>query len=458
MLDNLTEKCAVFAVVNHKDALKNTLFGLHALQHRGHDGFGIASRDKTREDFYTKCFEGVVGENIAYDFKHSDHTVIGHNRYATSGTTKVLQPIYVRDEKFGDVALAHNGNLVNTEEMLDFLKNFEIDFKSDVDSEILLHYILNTEGSSISEKLYNALPNVKGAFSVIMLSNEHVFAFRDRYGIRPLVLGKLDASFVLSSETCALKAIMADFVREIDIGEIVSIDDNNGILSSSFLKEVQKDGGNFCLFEYIYFSRPDSEYKFGSVYNIRKDIGKLLAIDFPVDADVVVPVPDSGNIIALGYAEQSAIKLDFGIIKNGYISRTFIEGDEANRDIKLKMKHNVNKSVLDGKRVIVIDDSIVRGNTLKTIVSLLYQANVKEIHLRIASPRMLYSCFYGVDTPKQEDLFSFRYTEDEMCKYFSVKSLHFIELDRIFSLFKGINNTENNNMFCDACFTGKYLF
>ena len=457
--DKLHEECGVFGIWNHADAAAVTALGLHALQHRGQEATGIVSFDGQR--FHSHKALGLVGDTF------SEARVIaglpgmralGHNRYATTGDTVLrnVQPLYA-DFEFGGFAVAHNGNLTNATALRRALVRRGCLFQSTTDSEVFIHLIAISLYSTVVDRLIDALKQVIGAYSLIAMSDEALMGVRDPLGVRPLILGRLPGSegtggWVLASETCALDIVGADFVRDVEPGEIVVINDQ-GVHS---IKPFGKNAGRFCVFEYIYFARPDSVVEGMPVYAARKRIGAELARESHVAADVIVPVPDSGVPAAMGYAAESGVPFELGIIRNHYVGRTFIEPTDSIRHLGVKLKHSANKPVLEGKRVILVDDSIVRGTTSRKIVEMVRGAGAAEVHMRISSPPTTHSCFYGIDTPERGKLLAARHNVEEMAELIGADSLAFISLDGLYeALGRGKRNT-SRPQYCDACFTGDY--
>jgi amidophosphoribosyltransferase len=452
--DKLHEECGVFGIFGHSDASAHTALGLHALQHRGQEAAGIVSYDG--QHFYTHRALGLVGDNFnSADVigKLKGHIAVGHNRYSTTGDTLLrnVQPLY-GDFSFGGLAVAHNGNLTNAMTLRKQLIDNGCLFQSTSDTEVIIHLIALSKKTSVEDRLVDALTRVEGAYSLVAMADDVLIGVRDPLGIRPLVMGKLGDSILLASETCALDIVGAEFVRDIEPGEIVIIT-TQGMRSIKPFPKAQK---RFCIFEYIYFARPDSSTEGRNVYETRKRIGAQLAQESPVDADVVVPVPDSGIPGALGYANQSGIPFELGIIRNHYVGRTFIEPSDQVRHLGVKLKHNGNRAMLKGKRVILVDDSIVRGTTSKKIVNMVRDAGAKEVHMRIASPPTTHSCFYGVDTPTRDQLLAARYDVAEMAKLIHVDSLAFISLDGMYRAVADVARNNKSPQFCDACFSGEY--
>jgi amidophosphoribosyltransferase len=453
--DKFHEECGVFGIWRHKDAAALTALGLHALQHRGQEASGIVTLDDAGM-FHSHKGLGLVGD-IFGDAKVMaglpGRTAIGHNRYATTGETALrnVQPLFA-DFEFGGFAVGHNGNLTNAAVLKRALVRRGCLFQSTTDSEVFVHLIAISLYSTVLDRLIDALKQVQGAYSLVALHNGGLIGARDPMGVRPLVLGRLNDGWVLASETCALDIVGAEFVRDIEPGEIVVIDDA-GIRS---VKPFPKDENRFCIFEYIYFARPDSVVEGTPVYETRKRIGAELARESHVAADVVVPVPDSGVPAAMGYAVQAGIPFELGIIRNHYVGRTFIEPTDQIRHLGVKLKHSANRAMLEGKRVILVDDSIVRGTTSKKIVEMVRQAGAAEVHMRISSPPTTHSCFYGIDTPERSELLAAQHDLAAMAKLIGVDSLAFISLDGLYRALGRDGRDPAAPAYCDACFTGEY--
>ncbi|GAN81301.1 amidophosphoribosyltransferase [Acidocella aminolytica] len=457
--DKPHEECGVFGAWNVADAAAITALGLHALQHRGQEATGIVTHDGVR--FHSHKGLGLVGDNYG-DAKVMaglpGPRAIGHNRYATTGDTVLrnVQPLFAEFE-FGGFAVGHNGNLTNAHTLRKALTRRGCLFQSTMDSEVFVHLIAISLYSNVVDRLIDAIKQVIGAYSLVALTNEHLIGVRDPLGVRPLVLGKLSgadgkAGWVLSSESCGLDIVGAEFVRDVEPGEIVLIDDS-GVQS---IKPFTPQKPRFCVFEYIYFARPDSLMEGNSVYSARKKIGAQLAMEAPAEADVVVPVPDSGVPAAMGFAEASGINFELGIIRNHYVGRTFIEPTDQIRHLGVRLKHSANRAMIEGKRVVLVDDSIVRGTTSKKIVEMVRQAGAKEVHMRIAGPPTTHSCFYGIDTPERGKLLAARNSVDEMAKLIGVDSLSFITIDGLYKALGKPGRDALSPAFCDACFTGDY--
>ncbi|WP_349261876.1 amidophosphoribosyltransferase [Geminicoccus sp.] len=452
--DKLHEECGCFGVWGHADAAAVTALGLHALQHRGQEAAGIVSLDDGR--FFSHRAIGLVDGDFS---KRSviealpGQAAVGHVRYSTTGASELrnVQPLFA-DYAFGGLAIAHNGNLTNAMALKKRLVNDGSLFQSTSDTEVLVHLIARSHRQDVVERLTDALFQIEGAWSLVALSADALIGVRDPLGIRPLVLGKLGNAYVLASETVALDIMGAELVRDIDPGEIVIIDDQGPRSLHPFREQPQR----FCVFEYVYFARPDSVLEKRGVYEVRKRIGEELAKESPVEADLVVPVPDSGVPSALGFAQASGIPFELGIIRNHYVGRTFIEPTDQIRHLGVKLKHNANRSLIEGRRVVLVDDSIVRGTTSTKIVEMMRAAGAREVHMRIASPPTTHSCFYGVDTPERGKLLAARYDVAEMAKLIGVDSLAFLSIDGLYRAAGEPGRDRTTPQFCDACFTGDY--
>ncbi len=452
--DKPHEECGVFGIFGHEDAAELVALGLHALQHRGQEAAGIVSFDGMR--FNSERRLGLVGDNFSQESVMSrlrGHAAIGHNRYSTSGDTilRNVQPLFA-DLSGGGLAIAHNGNLTNATTLRRRLVGNGAIFQSTSDTEVLVHLVATSREVRLVDRLNDALRQVEGAYSLVTLTNKKMIGVRDPLGVRPLVLGQFDGCYVLASETCALDIIGAKFVRDIAAGEMVIITEE-GIESLFPFPPVPH---RFCVFEYIYFSRPDSLSEGKSVYESRRSIGEELAREAPVDADLVVPIPDSGTPAAIGYAFAANIPFELGIIRNHYVGRTFIEPAQRIRQLGVKLKHNANRASIAGKRIILVDDSIVRGTTSVKIVQMMRDAGATEVHMRIACPPTTHSCFYGVDTPERDKLLAYHRTIEEMRQVIGADSLAFITID---GLYRAMGHEGRNNaspQYCDACFTSEY--
>lgn len=452
--DTLREECGVFGIYGHEDAAALTALGLHALQHRGQEAAGIVTFDG--EMFHAHRALGLVGDNFnaaATMEKLKGPMAIGHVRYSTTGTPIIrnIQPL-VADFAFGGLAIAHNGNLTNALTLrTDMIRAGHL-FQSTTDTEIVSHLIATSKATNLIDRISDALLRVEGAYSFVMLSRKKVIGVRDPLGVRPLVLGVLDGHYMLASETCALDIVGAKYLRDVEPGEMIVLDDR-GLTS---LHPFPRQKRRFCVFEYIYFARPDSIVESIPVYDARKRIGMELARESPVPADVVVPVPDSGVPAAMGYAAAAGLPFELGIIRNHYVGRTFIEPADQIRHLGVKLKHSPNRAALAGKRVILVDDSIVRGTTSTKIVDMVRHAGAAEVHMRISSPPTTHSCFYGIDTPQREKLLASRHSVSEMAKIIGVDSLAFISIAGLYRAMGHTARTEDDPRFCDACFTGDY--
>lgn len=445
--DNFNEECGVFGVINVKNASEVMYYGLHSLQHRGQEGCGIISSDIN--DLYQVKGLGLVtsvfNEKALSSLK--GNSAIGHIRYSTSGGGGIenVQPFLFRHHT-GNFGLCHNGNIVNSRELKRFLEIQGSIFQSTSDTEIFAHLIKKDNQTNRIEAIKQALNRLEGAFAFLALSIDKLYVMRDKNSLRPLSLGKLNGGYVVSSETCAFEAVGAKYVRDILPGEILIID-KDGIVSSDFY--AKKTYKNICAMEYIYFSRPDSDIDGTNVHTSRKEAGRILAREHPVDADVVIWVPDSSTSAALGFSEESKIPIELGLIKSRYIGRTFIQPSQVMREKGVKMKLSPVPSIVKGKRVVIIDDSIVRGTTSKKIISLIRDAGAKEVHMRIASPQITHPCFYGVDTSTYDELICARHSLEEVREIINADSLEFISIE-------GIYKACNREKMCVSCFSGKY--
>ncbi len=452
--DKLREECGVFGIFNHDDAATLTTLGLHSLQHRGQEAAGIVSFNGVQ--FHAERHMGLIGDKFTkqsvIDRLPGDRA-IGHTRYSTTGGDEMrnTQPFFA-EFSGGGFAVAHNGNITNAMTLRQELQREGAIFQSTSDTEIILHMIAMGKEAMFTDRLQSALRRLQGAFSFVGLTNKKMIGCRDPHGIRPLVLGDLDGAYILASETCALDIIGAHFVRDIKPGELVIITDK-GLRSLFPFEKVEK---RFCIFEYVYFARPDSTVEGNNVYDIRKQIGVELAKEAPAEADIIVPVPDSGVPAAIGYSQGAGIPFELGIIRNHYVGRTFIQPTDSIRHMGVKLKHNPNRKLIEGKRVVLVDDSIVRGTTSQKIVQMVRDAGATSVHMRIASPPTMSSCFYGVDTPESHKLLASRMDIAEMREFIRVDSLSFISLD---GLYRAAGEAARNNdmpQYCDACFSGEY--
>ena len=446
----LHEECGVFAITNNANAANLCYYGLHSLQHRGQEACGILTRTNDNE-FTIHKGEGLVNEvfNESNMKKLIGEHAIGHVRYSTTGGNCIenVQPFLFKTLS-GNLGICHNGNIINADELKKGLEKVGSIFFATSDTEILGHLIMRAKGRMI-DRICKSLDVLEGAFAFLIMVNDTLYVARDKYGLRPLSIGQLDdGSYVVSSETCAFEIVGAKFIRDVNPGEVIRIKDNK-VLSTYYNKEVSN---NICMMEYIYFSRPDSDIEGINVHTARKEAGKILYKESHIDADIVVGVPDSSISAAIGYSEASGLPYEMGLIKNKYIGRTFIQPTQELRDKGVRMKLSAVSKILKDKRVILIDDSIVRGTTSKRIITLLKEAGAKEVHVRIASPEFKYPCFYGVDTSDAEELISNSLSVNELAKYINADSLAFISIDGICETIKEKVKTP-----CLACFNAKYI-
>lgn len=449
MLQRPEEECGIFGIFNHAEASNLTYLGLYALQHRGQESCGIVSSDGT--SLHAHKSMGLVADVFGNQeiFKSlPGKSAIGHVRYSTTGSSviKNVQPIMV-DYSRGSIAVAHNGNIVNAQIIKDELEAYGSIFQTTMDTEIIVHLLATSKANSLLDRISDSLNRIKGAYCLLFLTETRMVAIRDPNGFRPLCLGKLGSSYVVASESCALDLIDAEFIREIEPGEVIIITKDG--LTSYF--PLQKAEPTPCIFEFVYFARPDSCIFGKNVYQVRKEMGRQLAREHKVDADIVIPIPDSGVPSALGYAEESGIRFELGLIRNHYVGRTFIEPQQAIRHFGVKIKLNPVREVLKDKRVVVIDDSIVRGTTSRKIVKMIRNAGAKEVHVRISSPPTSYPCYYGIDTPNRKELISSSHSIDEIRKYITADTLGYLSEEGLI----GSVGTENTG-YCRACFTGSY--
>jgi amidophosphoribosyltransferase len=447
MFDKFREECGVFGIFGHPDAANLTYLGLYALQHRGQESAGIVSTDGKR--MYGEKSMGLVADIFDEDRikKLPGYAAIGHNRYSTTGDSVAIniQPILV-NFALGSLAIAHNGNLVNAGILKDELEAYGSIFQSTMDSEVIIHLIAQSRMATLHDRIIDALGHVQGSYSLLLITEDEMIAVRDPHGFRPFSLAKLDEAYVVASETCAFDLIEADYIRDIAPGEMVVIS-SKGVQSSFPFKPVQP---SHCIFEFIYFARPDSMVFGQNVYSIRKEFGRQLARETGVEADVVIPVPDSGVPAALGYAEEAGLPFDTGLIRNHYVGRTFIEPRQTIRHFGVKIKLNPVRDALKGKRVIVVDDSIVRGTTSKKIIKMIRNAGAAEVHMRISSPPTSYPCYYGIDTPTRQELIGASHSVEEIRKYITADTLGYISME-------GLQKVVPLRMnFCAACFDGEY--
>jgi amidophosphoribosyltransferase len=450
VLEDMNEKCAVVGIYGNKEASRLAYFSLHALQHRGQEAAGISSSNGTKLQTIKKrgLVMRVFDEKKLETLKGS--SAIGHTRYSTAGDDSILdaQPVFARYD-LGEMAIVHNGNLTNAEEIRNRLIDKGAIFQTFMDTENLIHLIAKSEKRKLLDRIIDAVQRIEGAFSLVFLSRTKMFAMRDRHGFRPLSLGKIPSGgYIVASETCAFDLVGAEFIRDVEPGELLIFDEDKEPESVKVFEPTPKH----CIFEYVYFARPDSRVFGQSVYQTRKNMGMELARIKPVEADMVIPVPDGGVPAAIGYAQESGIPYEMGIMRNHYIGRTFIEPTQEMRDLKVKMKLSPMTDIIKGKRVIVVDDSIVRGTTSKRIVRMLKEAGASEVHMRVSSPPTTDPCFYGVDTPNKDKLIAANMSQDDICKFIEADSLAYLDEA---SLLRSANAKEEN--YCTACFTGKYI-
>jgi amidophosphoribosyltransferase len=453
-LDKLKEECGIFGISSHDDASALVALGLHALQHRGQEGCGIVSFDG--KNYHSEKRQGLVGDHFTDSEtlnKLPGKFAIGHNRYSTTGETSLrnIQPFFA-DLHMGGLSIAHNGNLTNALLLRETLVKDGAIFRTTSDTETIVQLIAKSKREKFVDKLIDALFQIQGGYSLVLMTNKKLVGVRDPFGIRPLVIGRLKDSFIFASETCALDIVGATFLREVENGEIVIVEGNKLKSIKPFPKQKQRP----CVFEYIYFARPDSLINKKCAYEYRKNLGAELAKETDLIADLVVPVPDSGVPAALGYAEQSKKRFELGLIRNHYVGRTFIEPSQNIRSLGVKLKLSSTKTIIKNKSIILIDDSLVRGTTCNKIVKMLYESGAKEVHVRIACPVIKFPDFYGVDMPTKEELLAHEKDISEMCNYIKAKSLKFLSLE---GLYKALINEKRNNsypQFSDHYFTGEY--
>jgi len=448
MFDKFKDECGVFGIFGHPEAANMTYLGLYALQHRGQESAGIAASDDTQVRISREM--GYVADIFDGDALAAlpGRLAIGHVRYSTAGDSKLLnaQPILI-DCAHGQIALCHNGNIVNARELREELVRQGSIFQSNSDTEVILHLYARSKAPTVEDAIVESVSQVQGAFSLVMLTKDRLMAVRDPHGFRPLALGRLDDAYVVASETCAMDLIGATYVRDVQPGEIVVID-AQGVRS---FKPFPAAPLAHCIFEHVYFARPDS-YVFGrSVNEVRTDLGRILAREQPVDADVVVPVPDSGVCAAMGYAEESGVPLRMGLIRNHYVGRTFIQPQASIRHFGVKVKLNPVRSILDGRRVILVDDSIVRGTTSRKIVRMVRAAGAEEVHVRISCPPTMSPCFYGVDTPRKSELIAATHTLAEIREFLEADSVAYLSLEGLLTAVG-----KDRGSYCSSCYTGVY--
>ena len=450
----IKEECGVFGISNNDDAAALTALGLHALQHRGQEGCGIVSFDGTR--YHSEKRFGLVGDNFNKEKvlkKLNGNYALGHNRYSTTGGTTLrnIQPFYA-DTNAGGISISHNGNLTNAITLRSKLVKDGAIFYTTSDTETIVQLIAKSKRQKTIDKIIDALFQIQGGYALVMLTQKTLIGVRDPFGIRPLVIGKIKNSYVLASETCALDIIGAKYIRDVENGEIVFIENDKLESIKPFPKKKERP----CIFEYIYFSRPDSILNGKSAYEYRKSFGIQLAKEDKISGDVIVPVPDSGNAAALGYSQEAKINFELGLIRNHYVGRTFIEPSQKIRSLGVKLKLNPNQTSIKNKKVILIDDSLVRGTTSHKIVKMLYDAGAKEVHVRIACPEIKYPDFYGVDTPTKKELLAANKSNDEICKYIGASSLKFLSIEGLYKSMGFESRNYNYPQLTDHYFTGDY--
>ena len=448
MLDKLHEECGVVGVYGHPEAANLVYLGLYALQHRGQESAGIVASNHT--NMHIELGMGLVADIFNPDkiLQLPGSLAIGHNRYSTAGKSALVnaQPCMI-NYSAGSLALAHNGNLVNSQTIRKELGAQGAIFQSTNDSEVIVHLMAQSKADTFVDRAADALGQVNGAYSLVLMTETEMLAARDPHGFRPLCLGKLDGAYIVASETCVMDLIEAEFIREVEPGEVILINDE-GMQSFFPFKKVEP---KHCVFEHIYFARPDS-FLFGEhVYNVRKNMGRAMAQESPAEVDIVVPVPDSGVVSAMGFAEEMGVPFEMGLIRNHYVGRTFIEPQSQIRHFGVKLKLNPVKTMIAGKRIAIIDDSIVRGTTSRKIVKMLRDAGATEVHLRISAPPILHSCFYGIDTPDEQELVAHKYNLEETCEYLAADSLAYLSLEKMMEVL-----AKDKKKFCSACFDGDY--
>lgn len=453
MFDKFHDECGVFGIFGHPEAANLTYLGLYALQHRGQESCGIVSGDGKRLHAYKGM--GLVSDRFKRDSIFEElpgRNAIGHVRYSTAGSSdfKNVQPIMV-DYARGSIAVAHNGNLVDAQEVRNSLEHTGSIFSTTSDTEVLIHLLAKSQSDSLADRIAEALMAVKGAYSIVFLTETRMVAVRDPNGFRPLALGKLNDAYVVASETCAFDLIEAEFIREIEPGEMIVID-KDGMKSYKPFKETAPSP---CIFEFVYFARPDSTIFGKQVYTVRKELGRQLAREHHVEADVVLAVPDSGVPATMGYAEESGIPFELGLIRNHYVGRTFIEPQQSIRHFGVKLKLNPVRDVIEGKRVIVVDDSLVRGTTARKIVKMIRNAGAREVHMRLSSPPTSFPCYYGIDTPSRKELISSSHTIEEIARYITADSIGYLSREGMLAA-AGVPKDAKTKCFCDACFSGEY--
>ncbi|TFH65012.1 MAG: amidophosphoribosyltransferase [Candidatus Zixiibacteriota bacterium] len=452
MFDKFQDECGVFGIFGHPEAANLTYLGLYALQHRGQESCGIVASDG--EKLRAHKGMGLVADVFKRDSVFQDipgRSAIGHVRYSTAGGNDIknAQPISV-DYVHGSIAVAHNGNLVNAAEVRNDLEHRGSIFSTTADTEVIIHLLAHSQGETLVDRVTEALTAIKGAYSLVFLTETRLVAVRDPNGFRPLAIGKLDGAYVVASETCAFDLIEAQFIREIEPGEMIIIDKDGMKSYQPFGKSTPSP----CIFEFIYFARPDSIIFNRQVYGVRKEFGRQLAREHAIDADIVIPIPDSGVPAAIGYAEESGIPFQTGLIRNHYVGRTFIEPQQSIRHFGVKLKLNPVREVIEGKRVLIVDDSIVRGTTARKIIKMIRNAGAREVHVRISSPPTSFPCYYGIDTPTRKELISSSHTVEEINRYITADTLGYLSREGMLRAAGAPAGSIGH--FCDACFSGDY--
>jgi amidophosphoribosyltransferase len=452
MYDKLHDECGVFGIFGHPEAANLSYLGLYALQHRGQESCGIVACDGKNLRAYRGA--GLVADVFKHDSVFEGlpgRSAIGHVRYSTAGGSNFnnIQPIMV-DYARGSIAVSHNGNLVNAQDVRNELENSGSIFSTTADTEVLIHLLAKSQSDLLADRIAEALAAVKGAYSILFLTETRMVAVRDPNGFRPLAIGKLGEGYVVASETCAFDLIEAEFIREVEPGEMIVID-KHGLKSFRPFKEAKPSP---CIFEFIYFARPDSTIFGEQVYTVRKELGRQLAREHAVDADVVIAVPDSGVPATIGYAEESGVPFELGLIRNHYVGRTFIEPQQSIRHFGVKLKLNPVREVIEGKRVVVVDDSLVRGTTARKIVKMIRAAGAREVHMRLSSPPTSFPCYYGIDTPSRKELISSSHSIDEIARYITADTLGYLSREGM--LKTAGPESGQRGCFCDACFSGDY--
>ncbi|MPT46834.1 MAG: amidophosphoribosyltransferase [Sphingobium sp.] len=456
--DKLREECGIFGISGADTASASVALGLHALQHRGQEAAGITSWDGER--FHTHRAMGHVAGNFDNDEVIRGlpgHSACGHVRYATTGETSLrnVQPLYA-DLASGGFAVAHNGNISNALRLRKELVRRGSIFQSTSDTEVIIHLVARSDYRTLLDRFIDALKQIEGAYALICMTPEGMIACRDPLGIRPLVMGRLGDSILFASETVAFDVVGAEFIRSVEPGELIVVPNGAKVEDIRIHRPFGETHARPCIFEHVYFSRPDSIVDGSSVYSVRKAIGAQLALENPVDADYVIPVPDSGVPAAIGYAQESGIPFELGIIRSHYIGRTFIQPGDKVRHLGVKLKHNANRALIKGKRIVLIDDSIVRGTTSLKIVQMMREAGAAEVHMRIASPPTKHSCFYGVDTPERTKLLAHKLDVGGMREFIQADSLSFLSIDGLYKALGEQHRADVHPQYCDACFTGDY--